>query len=184
MMVTYDTIYSMKHAYNFKDRTGEKIGRLTVIKYFGKINKKITIWKCKCSCGTTKNIRNYNLNIRHTTSCGCLHKEITSKISATHGFAKNGKSRFYKIYTGIKQRCTNPNSNRFKNYGGRGIKNEWNSFEDFKNDMYLPYKGHVEKFGIKQTSIDRINVNGNYCRENCKWATNREQMNNTRRSKK
>lgn len=94
-----------------------------------------------------------------------------------HGFKG---SRFYRIWEKIKSRCDNPNAIGFKYWGGRGIKCEWNSFEEFKNDMYGSYKAHVEKFGEKYTSIDRIETSGNYKKDNCRWATPKVQARNQR----
>lgn len=97
----------------------------------------------------------------------------------THGL---WKTRFYNIFRCIKQRCGYKRSPSYKDYGWRWIMCERNDFSDFYNDMYESYKDHVEKFWEKETSIDRINNDGNYCKENCRWATNKEQGNNQRRT--
>ena len=91
-------------------------------------------------------------------------------------------TRFYQVWKNINQRCNNHKSKWYKDYGARWIKVERKTFEDFKNDMYESYEEHIKEFWEKDTSIDRINVNGNYCKDNCRWATNEEQWNNTRKS--
>ncbi len=95
----------------------------------------------------------------------------------THGMAG---SRIYNIWGHMKRRCTNRKHPKFKNYGKRGITIEWKTFEEFYKDMYKSYQSHIKEFGIKDTSIDRINNNGNYCKENCRWATQKEQQSNKR----
>jgi len=90
-------------------------------------------------------------------------------------------TRFYRIFCGIKERCDNENRDNYNRYGGRGIKCEWKNFEEFKNDMYESYLIHFGKYG-KDTSIDRINNNGNYCKKNCQFSTIKIQANNTRRN--
>ncbi len=93
------------------------------------------------------------------------------------------RDRFKYIYYGIKQRTENKHNPSYPKYGGRGIKCLWKSFDEFKHDMFASYASHVKKFGLKQTSIDRIDNNGNYCKGNCKWSTLIEQANNKRKSK-
>lgn len=90
--------------------------------------------------------------------------------------------RFYKIWTDFKQRCTNPNCKKFNLYGGRGIMYayEWKEYDGFKKDMWDSYCEHVAKYGEKQTTLDRINVNDHYSKENCRWATYSEQRVNQR----
>lgn len=95
----------------------------------------------------------------------------------THGMY--GTS-FYRRWISAKNRCTNPKNQGYKKYGGRGIRCLWNTFEEYKKDMYESYLDHVKKYGEYETTLDRINVNGNYSKKNCRWATHREQSRNTR----
>jgi len=93
---------------------------------------------------------------------------------------RESKTPFYRKYLHIRSRCIFTWDKDYRNYGARGIKFEWTSYQDFKKDMYESYVKHVEKHGKKNTTIDRINVNGNYCKQNCRWATVKQQINNTR----
>lgn len=153
---------------------GETYGRVRIISFVC-VKNAIPIVRCRCSCGNEFEVRYYSLRSGNTASCGCYRSEYVANKNKTHGLRY---SPIYKTWTSIKGRCYNVNNKDYKYYGFVGIKmsDEWlNSFESFYNDMYSSYLDHVEKYGEKNTSLDRIDPNGNYCKENCRWATWKEQ---------
>ena len=163
----------MKNIKRTNDLTGKRFGKLVVVGLDDKGTRK-TYWVCQCDCGNIKSVRSDSLQCGAIKSCGCLKKEQDKiNLTANHSHKQSG-TRIYYIWQGIKNRCGNPNDARYMRYGGRGIKvcEEWkNSFETFWEwALNSGYKDNL--------TIDRINNDGDYCPDNCRWADAATQCNN------
>jgi hypothetical protein len=140
---------------------GQKFGLLTAVEVVGK-NRRGPLIKCQCDCGGLKTVNAKDLRNGNNKSCGCLHKK--------HGLTR---TRPYLSWQNMKKRCDYPSHKSYKNYGGRGITycDKWETFDGFWEDMKDGYADHL--------TLDRIDVDGNYTKENCRWADKGTQANNT-----
>lgn len=134
-------------------------------------------YECKCDCWVIKNILFSSINSWKANSCWCLRKEIMIKKATKHWMSK---TRIYKRYSALKARCEQKNNINYELYGWRWIKCEWKSFEDFYKDMWDSFNKHAKIHWEIDTTIERINPNWNYCKDNCSWITMYEQSLNKR----
>lgn len=162
-----------------KDLTGMKFGRWTVLcqaeDHIKANGEHEAMWACQCDCGTIKNVLGKSLKNGSSKSCGCLKTEITTQRWTKHGLRR---TRIYNIYAAMIDRCTNARHRNYYDYGGRGIKicDEWlgeNGFINFYN--WTMNNGYTDEL-----TIDRIDVDGNYEPDNCRWITIKEQQLNKR----
>ena len=166
---------------SFIDLTGQRFGSVVVLKRAANSNRNEVMWICRCDCGNGFTTRARSLRSGETTSCGCARLEhalaAMKKANTKHGASPHrGYTKLYNTWLRMKGRCCNPKNDRYQYYGARGI----SVCEEWKNDFAV-FREWALSNGYKEgLSIDRINVNGNYCPENCRWITMAEQQRNKR----
>lgn len=149
--------------------TGLRFGTLVVVGRSERTSSAGALWICRCDCGGETVTTSLKLRNGHTKSCGCHRRSIL--INYKHGHAN--KSRTYRTWKEMRQRCLNPKSDKWQWYGGRGITiaQEWGSYPRFLSDMGERPEG---------TTLDRLDSDGNYCKNNCRWATPKQQAETNR----
>lgn len=161
----------------YRNMTGEKFGLWVVLREGETYRFGGRRWVCECACGTQRVIRTSALRRGHTTSCGCKIKAQGYPHRRGASFGYKG-TQLYNTYYNIRKRCENTRNEFFYCYGGRGIKCLWRTFQDFLRDMGQSFYEAQEKYVGQRISIERIDTNGHYAKENCTWILLKDQPKN------
>jgi hypothetical protein len=154
----------------------EVFGKLTVVADAGTNNHRKKVWLCRCECGGETKATTGNLRSGNSKSCGCDKRAALDRTTHGQSGQKGKRTRAYSSWSAMMTRCYNKNNEKYPRWGGRGITvcEKWHKFEGFYEDMGDPPEGF---------SLERVDNNGNYCKENCVWASPMRQAQNTRTTK-
>jgi len=157
---------------NIRTSPGDTYHHLTVIRELPERKGRQIYYECQCECGNIISVRGSNLRNGNTKSCGCFKIQQLIERSTVHSGAGRRKEPLYKIWSGMRQRCYDSNADKYSRYGGRGINvcDRWQDYNSFRDDMSSGYKPGLE--------LDRIDNDGDYCPENCRWVSHKTNCRN------
>lgn len=169
-MIKTDKLPGRKRNRPLKDYSGERFGRLTALRLVERRDNNDHIWLFRCDCGAEVDRGIRLVKSGHTSSCGCLFREMVVERNTSHGLSG---TKTYRVWKNMRARCSTPTDSDYADYGGRGIKvcDEWEDYPAFLADMGECPEG---------MSLDRVDVNKGYSADNCRWATAKQQARNKR----